>query len=373
MSRRKNILLVEIDSGVLRVIYAGRLSSGLLNILCIYEEKYEGYNNGRFIMPDEIAPIITDLISRVVKEHKASIKNIYIAIPQEFIVVVPYKSEIKYEKPVKIKSKHIDELKNKARANYINTRDYYPIEVMGIYYVINKQGRTSHPLGVITPSLELNSSVLLASRSALELLENIFSSLGFKNTIYFATQYALGKYYYDYPIKNNQEILIEIGQFSTSVTVYKGGGIVYIKSFSLGGGQLIKDIAEYYDIPYELAVELLSKLNLNNQSDLNNSIDIIYKGESINFKQGELIKIIDERLNIIIDLIYECMVGADELIEPNCNISATGSGCVVNGLLEVISTKLGISIAMLAPRAAPFDKMQHSSIISIIAYAASIQ
>ena len=123
--------------------------------------------------------------------------------------------------------------------------------------------------------------------------------------------------------RDNGAFLVDIGFISSSVAFSQGDGLVFIKSFSLGGGYIASDIMDVLDIPYDHVASLAEKININLSPASNDQYYISVNNSNFAYKISLINEIAVSTIDDICDYVQKAI--------NSCRIESRGSPIYLTG------------------------------------------
>ena len=140
--------------------------------------------------------------------------------------------------------------------------------------------------------------------------------------------------------------LIDIGEGSTDIILFKNDKLIYTKSLPLGGMHYVNDISYLFQISKQEAFEILSKLRDKEIHDAH-----IYCGTSKKVAVDDIKNIIDARTGDIINFIAQTIEESGFNGYLGKGLVLTGGAVVIDGLLDKINKKTGYVVRKVLPTA----------------------
>ena len=162
-------------------------------------------------------------------------------------------------------------------------------------------------------------------------------------------------------------MLFEFGYISSTYSVACGNGVVYSESFSLGTGHLALYLTETMDMPYDVAVAMLGKVNLNSKEGASSMLEHSYGGKLYRFTASEIKEKLREALDGICEAIEECAASFTErnLDYKALNITGESAMCV-RGAVDYMCSRLSRKVEVAAPGIPFYNKPCFGPLFSLI-------
>jgi cell division ATPase FtsA len=310
------------------------------NLLFKASAEYEGYQDGKFLDLENLYNAVVGLVKKYKDTTFCELKELIVGVPAEFTTVICKTVHSDYSQPHKITQRDIDMLFEQGNT-YGSNPDYFALNCSPVYYVLDNGKRTPEaPVGQITKGLASFASYVLGEKYYQEVFDAFGQALGIK---FLYTSSLLAELMFAIPIEARDEgiILVDSGYISTGVAYAKGDGILYSRAFSLGSGNVAGDIAICLEIPFEIALELTKKLNLNLEPEAGDVYTLTHGGETYNFNIRDINEIAACRVQDIAEQIKRVIESSTYEIPENTRILLTGSGLTIGGAREIVEKVTG--------------------------------
>ena len=167
--------------------------------------------------------------------------------------------------------------------------------------------------------------------------------------------------------RDDYAVLFDFGYISSSYSIVCGNGLAFSESFSVGLGHVAVYLMTELDIPFAVATEYLSAINLNAKDTLNGMEECMFEGQTYKFPTVTLREKIREGLDGICETLEACrqsFAGKNIDAKP---INVTGEGVnVIRGTAEHLSNRLVKNVEIITPAVPYYDKPQFSSLLSLM-------
>ena len=280
------------------------------------------------------------------------IESLYLGVPGDFCVTACKTLSLNFKKKHKITAYDIQDLYDSCD-DFDNEKDYEIINVTPVYFMLDSDRRLMDPEGQTTTSLTAMVSFVLAEKRFTEPMREILKGIGIKEVGFSSS--ALAQVLYLFPDQKRDEgvILVDVGYLSTEVVVAKGDGILSLKSFAQGGGNITADLTTYMDVPFKQAEKLKRRLRLS--TACSESSKCFYEdgnGTVKEVSEKSVNALASERVKIIARGIEKCLSLCEYEFPDYTACSITGGGIAfIRGIKEIISPIIGRNTEIIAPTA----------------------
>lgn len=366
----KKVLVFDIGSSKVRAMVA---SEGVNNTFIIYAQTaidYAGFYEGRFLDEDGLSDVFARVLSQLDVEAGKEIDKVYIGVPAEFSSVVTTSENVNFGVRRKVKKADIDTLFYSAGEKAKGEN----VEILSVNPILFKldEGRVvCDPIGEQAASVYAQLSIIYAGRAYISMFNNIVGAFGFEAVEYISEPLAEGLFCITKEGREEVNLMINIGDLTTSVAFVKGEGLDGLYSFSYGGGHITNDLSEAFD------------LSLTEADRLKRQIVLSLKGKNTDFYElmndgGKIVKIplvdanevVSYRLETIGSAIQQCLQLYSKEYISFLPVYLTGCGVsLIKGGRDYLAKCLGRNISFGTPPLPGKDKPQNASILSLVAYA----
>ena len=295
-------------------------------------------NKSNFINYESIRNEIKELIDFSAKESQTEIKSINLNIP-----LLKSKSNY-YSSVIFTKNEIINDLHIKKA---INESDFFSDlidqEILMNYvlnYEIDDTIIFGSPIGNFAKKLKLNFYKLSVNKNLFNTYKNIFKELNIHVEHYVPTPLSSSLAVLNKDDKDLGCICIDLGESSTSVSIFENNKLIFCDSVSVGSKNITNDIARGISTTKESA-ERLKTLYGSVQSSPSDEYEIIEvpssNFEDNNFKQinrSTINSIIKPRVEETLELIWQLLKQNGLNNKKIKNVVLTGGGSQLEGIKE---------------------------------------
>lgn len=123
------------------------------------------------------------------------------------------------------------------------------------------------PIGRTANKIEGLISYCFASRVFTDAVSAIFKKCGLSGWEFVSSCLAQSLFLIEQSVRDGYALLLDVGYITSNVMLVCGEGLVYLKSFSMGCGNISADLQQVLEISFGQAEELKSKVNLKLEFD----------------------------------------------------------------------------------------------------------
>ena len=363
--RKKCVAVLDIRSSSVTGVVGERGVNDTFIIKSKYSCPYEGYMDGEFIDEKSFLAAVDDVVRSTVTAMDG-LKSFYIGVPGEFLKVINTDKIISFQSSKKITGADCEYLAELSKP--AETADYSIIRHSCEYFVLSDKRKTVNPVGIVSDSLQGKFCFYLCKKNIGNILIKAFKPFGFLNGLKLIPSiHAQAMYLISPEIRDEYAVLFDLGYISSTYSVVLGNGLAFSESFSVGVGHIAVHLSDELDIPFPVASEFLTKVNLNAKETLNSFEEVTYKGKTYKYTTVTLRDKIRDALDGICETIETCrqsFTGKNLEFKP---VYITGESIkTIRGTAEHISNRLVKNVEIISPKVPYYDKPQFSSLLSLL-------
>ncbi len=367
---KERVAILDIGSLSLVTLIGENGVNGTLNIMGKGEVTYAGFQNAEFLEPENLKFAIANSISNAEMSSDSKITEIYLGVPSEFCSCVTKSISLSFPRAKRISSFDIENI-FKIGNNFKQEPNYSLINNSVIYYELDGGKRVIDPEGLKSKKITGQISYILALKSFLSIIKSIFSELKISIRGFVSSALAECLYLFEPRVRDKYVLLADIGYITTSVALSRGNGLLFLSSFSMGGGYISSDLSQCLKISFNEAKRLKHKIVLGWNANDNDT----YEVEGEEFMKTYPAKISNEivlaRVEMICDYISKCLDKCAYDLPEFLPIHITGGGLTgMRGVVNVMSKRLGRQIIKLGsknfPSTQPFDTSEEGLLYVVL-------
>ncbi len=361
----KNLSAVlDIDSQ--KISLAAFTASATPSICGVLSRKYSGFQEGAFLVPEELFPMIKKLIEDFSIINNIRIKHLTINIPGDFCCAVSKNVELDINK--KVTPEDIESI-FLIGDTYKNHNQFTNIDSLAVYYKTNcNPERLLSPIGQSCERIVGRLSYILCERYFINIFNELAKRLKIKIN-YSAATLSEVRYINKQKLLKafSGNLLLHLGYLSSTLAYSIGSAPVHMRSFSLGGGTVAGDITLVLNIPFSHACALYKKLNLNLNPKSGETYTVFVDGESFCYDIKTVNAIAEERIFDIANYIKSAIDDSAYEVDKSVPLYISGSAlCFVPGVKEIIEGVTKRIVELSLPDYPGWEDADYFSMIAAI-------
>ena len=360
---RKSVAVLDVRSSEVAVYVGERGVNRTIVFTASNAQSYDGYDEeGRFLDEKGLSEAVFKAISAVEQTLGKRLRSLYIGVPGEFITIVSKEKNIAFPKRRKITPHDVDTL---FRSGEETIKGHTAIRATSMIFVTSDNRRVVDPVGLAASSLIGSLSYFYCNDYFTRVMDGIFSRMKIK-LHYLPTQYAMATCLIPSETRNEDAVFLDVGHLSSTILIVRGGGVLAQRSFWVGRGQIAMYLADQFSLPYEAALELLSKCNLFIKSNAGR-MEYIYRGTPYEVDMNAFVETVKEGLDELCEAVGGFLETNyyKELDFKPLHISGEGLADI-RGAVEHISRRINRVCEPVVPDMPFYNKPAMSSRIALI-------
>ncbi len=363
--RKNTAAVLDVGSSKLNLLICERGLNNTFIVKSSAEVSYAGFSDGEFFEPDATERAIQAAVKKAELAYRDKIDVLYVGVPGEFCVSYCKFFTISLLKKKRITDEDINKLYDTAYT--AKTQKYKLIKGSAVNYVLSGNRKVSSPKGQVSDTLGGLLTFYLCNVSFLKLFDRAFRALGIKRIEYYPTSLAEVLYLFPPYERDKGGVLIDIGYLTSTFSYFSGDGILYEKSFSLGGGYITAKLLDDFSLPFSAAEKLKRMVNVS----YNPYEDAVYEIEDGNKLYAVSVTKVNDSVKEVLDAIAEqtakCIEEGIMNSSAGYQISLTGGGIsYIRGAKEYLAGRLGTIVKTVAPDVPMHGKPINSSSLSLM-------
>ncbi len=330
------------------------------NILGRGEISYAGFQNAEFLEPENLKFAIATSISYAELELEDKITDIYVGVPGEFCTVVTKTISLNFPRQKRISKLDVDNI-FKIGANF-ETDEYTLINKSVIYYELDGAKRVNDPINMKAKKITGQISYILAQNYFIRQIRSIFSELKINVNGLISSVLAECLYLFEPSVRDRYVLLVDSGYITTNVALSRGDALLFLNSFSMGGGYITSDLSQCLKISFNEAERLKHKVVLGWQAKQSDTYEIDGDEYLLTYSAKATNDIVSDRIEMIADYIQRCLEKCNYDLPDFLPVYITGGGLsYIKGVKQILSKKLKRQILIVSPRSVNSLRLYDSS------------
>jgi len=361
------VAIIDVGSTSLVTMIGEAGVNNTFNICGKGEIFYAGFQNAEFLEPENLKMVVANSVSNAEISADKKIYELYVGVPGEFCACVTKTINLtfpKYKKVTEFDVNNIFETGN----DFKNDPMYTVINKSVIYYDIDGAKRVIDPIGLKAKSITGYISYVLARKSFVGMFKSIFAELKIMVKGFISANLAEGLYLFDPKTRDRYALLVDIGYITTNVALFRGNGLLFLNSFSLGGGYITSDLAECLKISFSEAEKIKHKIVLGWKAGPNDIYEVDgNEGQIKTYSASAANEIVADRVEMICEYIQRCLDNCIYALPDFLPVNLTGGGFnFIRGIKSTISNKLKRKVNFVAPSYPNLNGPDFSSEVGLI-------
>lgn len=342
MQENINKLALDIGNGKIKFIL-GELSTegSRLRILDYIEVLSEGIKRSVVENSELLIESIKYGLKELEQRNGRDFDRVSLGISSDRIISKTDHGYIEFEEK-EITQYDIEELIKQVKENLLEENEV--VIEQEVYNVrVNSSGILKTPVGQIGKSIQGDVHLITIKKEQIEPLIEVVNRSGLEVEDMFLNASASAKSTLDQEDRQMGVALIDIGEGSTDIAIYKNDKIIYTKSLSIGGMHFVNDISYLLKIPKKEAKEILEKLK---QKDYKNGKIITSEAE---YSLEEIKDIIDARTGDLITFITKTIEESGFNGYLGKGLAFTGGAISIDEIFTKVGNKMECAVRKVTP------------------------
>ena len=364
---QKSVAVLDVRSSDVTVFVGERSVNRTFVFKANRTEQYSGYENGQFFTGEgdnSLSLAITRAIAAVEQVCGERIRMLYVGVPGDFTKVISKSQDLGLPKKRKITERDVMQLIETGKET---VKGYRFMRASSMIYVTNDQQRVIDPVGISTTGLTGCISYYYCSEYFCSAIEDILKERKI-SVKYLPTQFAMASYLIPSETRDECALFLDAGYLASTLCIVLGNGIIEQGSFWAGEGQIAYLIMERLNVPYEVAVSLLHRVNLcGKPAGEEEREQFIYRGNSFEYSPALLVETVEEGLDKVCEKAEAFLEEFDERELDYKPLYISGEGLAgIRGAAEHISKRLNRLLEPIVPELPYYNKPAMSSRVALL-------
>ena len=375
--RNESVAILDIRSNEVSFLIGARGVNNTFVFKGMQTEKYNGYSLEKgFTDKESFQRAVERCVSLIQKNYEGAIREIFVGVPSGNVTVLTKGHMKSYSYKRKISLQDIDALYESGLNELMASGKY--IRRSSMYFTLgdNRKYFTKEDLcGISTTMLKGGLCYYFTTEEFYDSVEEALKPLGFTTINYIPSTLAQTTYLFPRERREGYVFLLDIGFYTSSITVLYGNGIVHEETYDNGIAFILKTLKEAFGINDSVAMEMLLAANIScgpikeDESWTSVNIGEKYLVEEINNAITFALSKLCEKVAAFFNKYYE---DKNILGFETGSISITGEGVgMIKGVGEYVSKHVGMLPEVVTPDLPYYDKPMFSSRIALLDMALS--
>lgn len=370
---KKDVAVLDFGSSTITALIGERGVNGTFRMKGKGYADYAGFQNGEFLEPDQVKLAVAFAISNAEMEYGYKINEIYVGVPGEFSNVVCRDSRTNFGRRKKIGENELKLFYQQANI-YKKHPTHSVINQCPIFFSLDDGKRIIDPVGMSSASLRGFVSFVLAENNFIDFVDGILSELQVKRAGFISSCLAEMLYLFDPTVRDRYALLVDCGYITTNVMLGRGDGLLFMNSFSMGGGHISGDLAQCLKIPFSEAESLKRKIIFSWNASDSDTYEIQGKEFISPFSAVATNQIAEDRVEMICTYILKCIERCEFEFPDYIPVFLTGGGlCYIKGIKDIMSRMLGRRVEIVKPSGPNMGRPEFSTELGLLDVALSCE
>ncbi len=363
---KESTAIIDIGSSTVVALVGQHGVNGTFKVCGKGDVSYAGFQNSEFLEPESLKLVIGSAISNAEITSDTKITSVYIGVPGEFCACSVKAVNLKFPKVKKITEFDVSNI-FKTGNTFSTDPNYQVINKSVVYFDIDNTSRVIDPIGIKAKSVTGHVSYILALKSFIKRMRMIFSNLRINIKGFVSANYAECMYMFEPRVRDKYALLVDVGYITTSVALARGNALLFLNSFSLGGGYITSDLSECLHIPFTEAERLKHKVILGWNASQSDTYEIDGDETIQTYSAKATNEIVTDRIEMICDYIEKCLQNCNYDLPEFLPIHVTGGGFnFIRGVKFVLSNKLKRQVEIISPNLPNVNRPDYSSEVGLL-------
>lgn len=317
--------IIEFGTSKISCTIAERKPRMGLEILGCSQIIYSGIKQSNWVDSDEVYYALEQVVESAERQAGFRIKSVEVGIPGCFIKIISKTAQM----PIKgrITTRDVEYLTLKA-SKFNISEDYTLIYEWPAWFYLDDGNVYLDPINLPARKLRGCISFTYANRYFLNDIVELFRHLGIRVDNFIPEPLAQALYLIPQERRDSLAILVDVGYYTTNVSLIYGDAILYFKTIPMGGGSIVSDLSYIMKLEDETSEQLKRRYSFG--LDENNNISYMYAKDSegkLKKFPYELVKeIIDARVEHLILYITKIFLRTEHNLKQKIEVFVTGGG-----------------------------------------------
>ena len=317
--------VIEFGTSKISCTVAERRQRMGLEVLGYSQIPYAGIKRSNWVDPKGVISAVEQALDSCERQAGFRIRNADVGIPGDFIKITNQRAQV----PVKgrVTEKDVDLLIEKAR-NFDIMSDLTLVQEWPAWFLLDDANIYLEPYDIPTKRLRGCVSFTLANKFFLNDVMELLNHLGVRVDYFVPEPLAEALYLVPPEKRDSLAVLVDIGYYSTNVSLLYGDSILFFETVPMGGGHITNDIAYAMKVERDTAEQLKRRytFGLSDNSSVSQLFAKDASGKLKKYPYDLLKDIIDARVEHIVLYLMAMLSKLEANIDRKINVFLTGGG-----------------------------------------------
>lgn len=347
-NKQKHIAAIDIGTTKIVAIIGSVSENGKVSILGMGKSVSKGVRRGIVLNIDETANAIKDAVAIAQKQSKLNFHEVYVGIAGQHIKSMKNNGSISIQaNDGEITQEDVDRLIAEMYNVGLENGEEI-IHVIPQSYTVDKEVGVKQPIGMFGNRLHGNFHIVIGESAAVKYMHKSVERAGLKIKGLILEPLASASAVITEDEKEVGVAIIDIGGGTTDMAVYYDGILRHTAVIPFGGDIITRDIRDATSIIYRQAEKLKVQFGtaLGDAAPDNHVVSVPGVGgrEPKKISVKFLSKIIQARMEEIIDVIYFELENSGYFKKLGAGITITGGGAMLTYLKQLLSFKTTLDV-----------------------------
>lgn len=296
-----------------------------LEVLGCAQIGYSGIKKSKWVDSDEVYYALENVIESVERQMGARIRGADVSVPGAFMKIMNKTAQVSVGG--RVEAENIAELMKRA-GNFSVHQDLGLVREYPVWTLLDDGEVYLDPLGVPTRKMRGCVTFAMANKFFLRDAADLLKHMGIRVEKYLPEPLATALYLVPPEKRDALAVLVDVGYYSTNVSLLYGDGILYFNTIPMGGGSVTSDIAYAMKVEKETAEQIKRRYSFGLEEQ-SSSAYLYAKDEHGKLKKFayDLVKeAIDARVEHLILYIDRVVSKVEKSIGRKLDVFLTGGG-----------------------------------------------
>ncbi len=317
--------VIEFGTSKISCIVAEGKQRNNVEVLGYAQSPYAGIKNANWVEPKEVVAAIEQAVDSAERQIGSRIRKVDVGIPGAFLQTEYEKIQIQVNGHVE--DADIDRLMDRAR-EFELSEDLELVHEWPAWFMLDDENIYLDPYNVSTTRLRGCVVHTLANRYFLDDVSELLRHIGIGVNSFIPEPIAQALYLLPQDKRDETAVLVDIGYYSTNISVVYGDSILFFDVIPMGGGHITNDIAYAMKVDFETAEQLKRRytFGLSDNSTITQMFTKATDGKLKKFPYDLLKEIIDSRVEHIILSVCKVLSQVEARLGKKVSLYMTGGG-----------------------------------------------